>query len=182
MYYGVNYVYFVVNAANWAHSWLPSFQFDATNITASTVLAVDWAYPDESSTGVAVWNTTTAAGNIYTADNPVLPHPGNASGTGVDENGECIIVRVTVDHNLNETLLDIVIDFAVDGFMYDQVAANYTNPLLGDIHYTDGGAGNPCPWYDGYVNDAVQYTLTQRPEVIDATLPTPPYFLPTDSE
>lgn len=180
--FGVNYVYFVVNAANWAHSWLPSFSVAATNMSASATLAVDWAYFDEASGLGAVWNSTTpAGGGIFNADDPVLPLTGGATGVGAA--GECIVVRLTVDHNLNETLADIEIDFAVDGIMYDQVAANYTNALLGDIHYTSGPGGvPPCPWYDGYTNDTHEYTLTLRPTVDDATPPVGDDFIPTNAE
>jgi hypothetical protein len=182
--YGVNYVYFVVNAANWAHSWLPTFQFTTVPQTATVMLAVDWAYPDESWQGAIpapTWHSTTAVGNIYTPTDPVMPHPG-VGGTGVGSDGECIIVRVTVDHNQQEALADILIDFAVDGIMYDQVALNYTNALLGDIHYEAGAqSGQECPWYDGYINDALTYTLIHRPTVTD-NLPAPDDFIPTDGE
>lgn len=176
--YGINYLYFVVNAANWAHSWLPTFELTAVG-TASTTFAVDWAYPTESDGATAVWHTTTPAGNIYTSDDEVTPVTSGA--TGVDDEGECIIVRVTIDHNQNQALLGMTVGLAVDGFMYDQVNSNYTNPLLGDIHHTDGGAGNPCPWYDGYTNDVVSYTLGARPGVVDNSTPAAT-FIPDDAE
>lgn len=176
--YGVNYLYYVVNAANWANTWLPSFELTAAG-TASTTFAVDWAYPAESHGAGAVWHTTAAAANIYTSDDPVSP----SSGSSVDENGECIIVRVTVDHNLNEALGGMTVELAVNGFMEDITNATnpYINPLLGDIHHTDGGAGNPCPWYDGYTNDRIAYTLTARPTVVDASTP-PAAIIPDDAE
>lgn len=174
--YGVNYVYFVVNAANWAHSWKPRFQLDITNTTTSTSLAVDWAYPNQSHGAGAIWHSTTATGNIYLANDFVAPAAPGATGVGAA--GEYIIVRLTVDHNQNETIADMAITFAVDGTMYDQVATNYTNPLLGDIHHADV-AGQPCPWYDGFTNDFVNYTLTRRPTV-NAVDPTP--FLPTNAD
>lgn len=177
--YGVNYLYYVVNAANWANTWLPSFELTAAG-TLSTTFAVDWAYPAQSHGAGAVWNSTTPAGDIYTSDDPVSP----STGTTVGTSGECIIVRVTVDHNLNEGLADMSVELAVDGFMEDisGTGGNYTNPLLGDIHHEAGtGTGEECPWYDGYTNDRIAYTLTARPAVVDASAP-PATIIPDDAE
>lgn len=175
--FGVNYLYYVVNAANWAASWLPTFQLTATG-TASTTFAVDWAYPADAN-NPAGWHSTTPAGNIYTSTDDVEPVTSGATGVGAT--GECIIVRVTVDHNQAEVLNPMTVELAVDGVMFDQVNSNYTNPLLGDIHHTDGGAGNPCPWYDGYTNDHVSYTLTARPTIVDGSTPAAT-FIPDNAE
>lgn len=177
--YGTNYIYFAVTAANFSHSWLPTFQVTSDMVSAGgNTMAVDWAYPAEAVSGT--WNPTTAGAgdftsNVYTADAPVLPSGGAA---GVDASGECIIVRLTVDHNKNETIADINLNLAVDGVMYDPSTTAYATPGLGDLHTTDGpdaGTDDDCPWVDGYENDIVAYKLTARPTV-DATTPTP--FLP----
>jgi hypothetical protein len=120
--YGTNHVFFIVNAANFAHSWMPTFEFVLTGtpdngLTASSTVAVDWAYPADAVAGV--WNGTTAVGDIYTPalTDVVFPAGGAAY---VDSDGECIIVRITFDHNQNETTMDIPFTFAVDGIMRDK--------------------------------------------------------------
>ena len=175
--YGVNYIYFAVNAANFSHSWKPTFQVTSDMVIANgNTLAVHWAYPNDAVTGT--WkNTTVGRGddsNIYTANDAVLPS-GGASGVG--SLGECIIVRLTVDHNKNETLAAITFNFAVDGIMYDPATDAYTTAKLGDLHTTSGSTSpaQDCPWVDGYANDKLTYTLTPRPSV-QATDPQP--FLP----
>lgn len=182
--YGVNYVYFVVNAANWGHSWKPSFEFvltgSPTGQTASSVTAIHWATPANSVTGT--WNATTPHAtlpNIYESANNVTPSSGNTVGT----DGECIVVRVTFDHNSNETTEPIPFTLAVNGIMYD--GTGYTNPNYADIHYQDGPApGNDCPWFDDYTNDKLAYTLNLRPTIVDATPDTPNAtdFIPDNSE
>ncbi|KOH46637.1 hypothetical protein [Sunxiuqinia dokdonensis] len=180
--YGVNYIYFAVTAANFSHSWLPTFQVESDMVAAGgNTMAVDWAYPTDAVSGT--WNSTTAGSgdftsNIFTADDAVLPSGGAA---GVDASGECIIVRLTVDHNKNETLAAINIDFAVDGIMYDPSTSAYATADLGDLHTTDGpdaGTADDCPWVDGYANDVLDYTLTPRPTVTDGTAPAGDDFLP----
>ena len=169
--YGVNYVYFTVNAANFAHSWLPSFQVTADNMGTDGTLAVDWAYPSES-TGTAVWHPTTGAAGIYTSavTDPVKPITTTATGVGAA--GECIVVRVTVDHNKNETLANITLNFAANGVMYNFGTTDYSNALLGDLHHQAGaGPTEACPWVDMFTNDKTTYTLTRRPTIVDATTP-----------
>lgn len=181
--YGVNYVYFSVNAANFAHSWLPSFEVSATNMGTDGELTVDWAYPLASTGTTPVWHPAIEATGVFTSavTDPVKPILTTA--TGVGEDGECIVVRVTVDHNKNETLADIVISFAADGVMYDFDGADYGDPTLGDIHYQAGTnlPAEACPWVDEFTNDKTTYTLTRRPTIIDATpdvAPTTTDFIP----
>lgn len=181
--YGQNQIFFVVNAANWGHSWKPSFQIDFTGavgdtgLTASTTFSIDWATPAGSVAGT--WNNATkdGAAMTWTSATNVTPSSGDAVGT----DGECIIVRVTIDYGQNETTQDIPFSFAVNGVMYD--GTGYTNPLLGDIHYADG-PGDVCPWYDGFTNDKLNYTLTLRPTVADATpdTPNPTDFIPSNAQ
>lgn len=168
MNFGVNYLYFVVNSANWAHSWLPKFELTSSIAAASTVYAVDWQYPALANVATG-WHTTLASGIVYTSTDPVTPI--SPTATGVGSTGECIIVRVTVTHNQHQGEANTTIQLAVDGTMRDQVANNYTNALLSDIHYTDGGAGNPCPWHDAFTNDKISYTLVARPTVVDNSTP-----------
>lgn len=179
--FGVNYLYYVVNAANWANSWMPSFELDAIG-TLSTTFAVDWAYPNQSHGTGAIWHNTTVAGDIYTSVDAVFPATSGA--TSVGEDGECIIVRVTVDHNQNQGIANMNVTLAVNGVMEDinNTTNPYANALLGDIHWEAGTQpGQECPWYDGFTNDRMTYTLTARPEIQDNSTP-PATFIPDDAE
>ena len=197
--HGVNYLYYMVTAANFNKGWLPKFQVSGTGIDATStatgggrvVTAIDWQYAAQSNVAGA-WNATTApaldATNTFFASSgalatpvPVVAADGVFGGTA----GECIVVRVTVANHRIETLAAEPITLAVDGIMFDAsatVAANeYTNAALGDIHYTSGaGAGETCPWTDLFVNDKAIVNIMPRPTVTDAIpdTPNPTNFLP----
>jgi hypothetical protein len=180
--YGTNYMFFVVTAANFSHSWLPSFEVDGTGMRGTReVTAVHWAYPAAAVSGT--WTLMTGsggAGTTFTTTTPVLAQ--DATGT-VGEDGECIVVRVTIANNRVETTIDDPITFAVDGVMRDPAATagnEYANALLGDIHYAEGPAAE-CPWIDGFVNDVTTQILSPRPDLIEVT-PATPSFVPTDKE
>lgn len=182
--YGVNYVYFVVNAANWGHSWKPSFEFVLTGtpngLTTSSATAIHWATPAGSVSGT--WNPTTLHAtipNVYESAANVTP----STGTTVGTTGECIVVRVTFDYGANITTRDIPFTLAVNGIMYD--GTGYTNPNYADIHHQAQPApGNACPWFDDYINDKLAYTLTLRPTIVDNTpdTPNPTNFILDNSE
>lgn len=157
--YGENWVFFSVTAANFVHSWQP--ELSATVTGGSSIVTVQWAYASEAiknAAGVSngTWNATTV---------PVLEQ----SGTGaVGPGGECIVVRVQVDHGNNEldaSVADAVVTLEVDGIMYDSENANYTNTLLADL---DNGAtpSDPCV---NNVTDSADYTLTPRPSIVSDT-------------
>lgn len=178
MNYGINYLYFIVNAANWAHSWLPKFEMSGSILgTGTTTYAVDWQYPSLANVGTG-WHSTNAVGNVYTSVDPVLP--ATVGETGVGTTGECIIVRVTVNHNQHQGEALVTLGLAVDGTMADQSVSPvvYTNATLGDIHY-QAEAGHPCPWYDLFEMDVISYNLVQRPTVVDNS--TPPATLVPDN-
>ena len=161
--YGENYLYFQVVAANFSDSWMPTFQVTGIDLSGTTIADVAWAYPDAATSGP--WHTTTEASNIYTPTDAVEAK--DASGT-VGATGECIVVRVHVDHNSDETLIDIPVKLAVNGIMANPTTGDYTTASYADIHYEADGSGN-CPWYDDYTNDFVTHTITARPDIQDAT-------------
>jgi len=185
--YGANYMYFIVTAANFTHSWLPRFQVSGDAFTGSrTVTEVAWAYPAKAAGSDTVWtalNGSGGAGTIFTSDitNPVLAQAASGSVDGAA--GECIIVRVTIENNEDETIDDEDVTLAVDGVMYDASAdagEEYDNTALADIHHANG-PGNECPYYDEFEFDIATQTLTARPDINDRTPPQPDdNFVPTN--
>lgn len=174
--YGTNYMFFVVTAANYTHSWMPRFQVNGTGLLASRrITAVHWAYPADAVSGT--WVSTTGGGG-GPADIWSGPTRVNALATSgsVGATGECIIVRLTIANNQDETLTNETISLAVDGIMYNATASNYTTASLADIHHAAGPA-NECPYYDEFANDVATQILAPRPN-IDAVTPTP--FVNTD--
>jgi len=162
--YGENWVFFSVNAANFVHSWLP--EFSTINYTGAGTVddgsidpeSFQWAYPADAAANTN-WNDASV---------PVLAQ--NASGA-VGDAGECIVVRVRIDHGNDE--LDTptggaTLTFGVNGTMYDPtlaVGSEYTNTNFDDLG--NGAAGSPCPQVD--FDDQADYTLTPRPEILTNT-------------
>jgi hypothetical protein len=178
--YGTNYMFFVVTAANFSHSWLPSFEISGAGMRDSRIVTeVAWAYPAAAVSGT--WTAMTGSGGTgteFTSTTPVLAQATNGT---VGEDGECIVVRVTIANNQVETTIDDPITLAVDGVMRDPGATagnEYANALLGDIHYAEGPASE-CPWIDLFENDKSTQILAPRPD-INENDPTP--FVPTDKE
>jgi hypothetical protein len=107
--YGENWLFFTVTAANFTHSWKPSFTVDYTG-SVSDPISVEWAYTSDA-TANTNWNSTTlnATTSVYESSTAVL-HSDTDDGVptvGIDEGtGECIIVRVRVDHGTNENIVD----------------------------------------------------------------------------
>lgn len=178
--YGTNYMFFVVTAANFSHSWLPKFQISGAGMRNSRIVTeVAWAYPAAAVSGT--WTAMTGTGGTGTEFSTTTPVLAQATNGTVGEAGECIIVRVTIANNQVETIADDLITLAVDGVMRDPAAAvgnEYANALLGDIHYAEG-PGSECPWIDGFTNDVSTQILSPRPDINEVT-PTP--FVPTDKE
>jgi hypothetical protein len=174
--YGENWLFFSVTAANFTHSWLPSFQttYTGTLTSPSEGITVEWAYAEDAlSTDAADWHTTSPVNNTtpgvttYTStDDPVL-HTGTVLGTSIgadDGTGECIIVRVRIDHGTAEENADVTktLKLAVDGVMYDAIDGDYAEPTLADLHYADCTA-------DQFTNDWVDYNITPRPNITTNT-------------
>jgi len=178
--FGVNYMYFIVNAANWTGAWRPSFELTPSLTGSSRTLAVEWAYPTQAATSGGTWTQmTNSSGNEWTNTTTLVEPQGGTDAVG--ENGECIIVRVTVDHNNDETIEDETFTLAVDGVtMTESVpgTSGFDTVGQGDIHY-QAGTNTPaedCPWVDGYTNDVITQVITQRPEVEEVD-PAAPAFL-----
>lgn len=156
--YGDNYIYYIVSAANWVHSWDPTF-IAPTSAGGSAVGTVEWAYADEAHLTTATWNSD--------AD-PVLASHWGVSSVGAD--GQCIVLRVNIDHgNANEMIAAETYRTGVNGVMYDASAGDYSNGDLADLD--DDGSGNCI----NTVTDEADYIITPRPD-INATNPNP--FVP----
>lgn len=172
MTYGENYLYFAVTAANFTHSWLPSFQVSATESGTGTTSTMDvsWAYATESYGTTPVWHATTATGSIYKSTDAVAA-PSNGS---VGKTGQSIIVRVHINHVNDQSLADNTISFAVDGIMKDPaatVATNYyTNTAMGDLDATSTNA--ECGKIDDFKYDKTTQVILARP-TITAGSPSP---------
>lgn len=153
--YGENWVFFSVNAANFIDSWMP--ELTATGPAGTGT--VEWAYPADAQAD-ANWHPTTV---------PVEDQ--NGSGE-VGTDGECIVVRVLIDHGNNPIQgTDETVTLQVNGIMYDVGADNYTNQDLRDL---DEGSPN-CV---NDVTDEATYTLKARPEITDTTPNVAPGFEP----
>jgi hypothetical protein len=156
--YGENWVFFSVNAANFSDSWMPALS--ATVTGTSTIGAVQWAYPSEAvkATG-GIWNATTVAVDASAA----------ATNGVVGATGECIVVRVEVQHGNNPTPNGAgdteTVTLSVNGTMYDVANNNYTNAALKDVDEV-GGSCNPN------VTDTGNFTILARP-TITAVAPSP---------
>ncbi len=168
--FGMDYLYYIVNAANFTTSWRPSITL-AGIAAGETVTAVEWDY----TFAFAAPNAMPLAAGIYTSTNPVLAQaPGGAVGNA----GECIYIRVTLDHtngaNNYQGLTDEIITLAVDG------VTNLALPLIGDIHYSSTlPVPNAfCGLVDGFQFDVATQTLKARPDIIDNTPPAGDDFLP----
>lgn len=155
--YGENWVFFSVNAANFVHSWQPTFTvIDYTGGGGTAIVPatdIQWAYPADAKADTD-WKAVT------------VPVDAQVAGGAVGAAGECIIVRVRVDHANNGNInpaIDPVLTFGVDGVMYNYATTNYANAGLTDL---DNVATAPCT---NTVTDQATYTLTRRPEITSAT-------------
>jgi len=148
--YGVNYVYFAVNAANWQTSWMTSLE--ATTDGTSDLGDPEWAYPTDATTG-GVWNasgTEVLASSYASSDNGFI---------GLD--GECIIVRVPVTHTSTENISAETINLVVNGEMINPASSSYdgTYPDLDEPTI----AGDPCT--NDLTTDNADYVITPRPDI-----------------
>jgi len=165
--FGVDYLYFVVTAANFSISWRPSVQLSGI-AAGETVTAVEWFRPTDAAFATA--EAMPLVGAEYVATNPVLAL--NPSGT-VGTAGEGIVIRVTVDHtngaSIYEGIADETITLAIDG---KTLLASATP--LGDVHFssTIPAANALCGKEDGYLYDMATQVLKARPD-IQAVTPTP---------
>jgi hypothetical protein len=177
--YGENWVYFLVNGANYIDSWMPQFQISYAGGTAPAMTA-SWAYlADAISTVATNWNYLTS-GTTWTSSDPVIANAtaATAGTTGYEvgdgrvpaAGGEAIVVRVRLDWGtlIEHATTDGTLTFAVNGIAYDgddsaaTGGGSFFNDLaFEDLYYVD------CTT-DGFSHDVVDYDITPRPEITDA--------------
>lgn len=155
--YGANYLYFLVSAANFGHSWKPTMS--ATH-NASTISEIAWAYAAEATTGGAIGET----GSPWHADDAVVNAPHNGT---VGEDGQCIVVRVLVEHKIVENADPSTVTLSVEGHMYNPSA---TGDQYADFHHLENpeNAGDPCV---DDIADTADYILTPRPKITEVNPP-----------
>ncbi len=176
--YGENYVYFVVNAANFVHSWRPTFEAAhvAANgdiITAgSEIIGIAWATQDNAISSTGTWNTPDNDG-LY----PVV----NAVNAAAGSLGECIVVRVEVKHNDVDNVDVTGIQLTVNGFMRNADTGDYTTLALRDLDEPVTAGSTACE----HVPDAdvATHKLIPRPKIESTTAnpggtPNPLPFVP----
>lgn len=160
--YGDNYVFFVVSAASFVDSWQPTFT--VTGSVGGTPVAltdVEWAYPAQAILPAGTWNAVS------------VPVDAQDVTGSVGDVGECIIVRVHLDHNAVENADPSSVTLSVDGIMYDVLNNNYTNVAYADL---DNGATSSDPCVVGS-NDSAVYDLIPRPDITEVN-PVAPSFEP----
>ena len=158
--YGINYVYYTVNGANWQTSWQTSLTATSDNAN-SVVGAPQWAYPDAATTGGA-WN---ASGTNVDASHLAYITDGLSVDGFVDNDGACIIVRVPVTHGTaSENIADETINLIVNGEMVDP-ADGITYSGYPDLDDTSVGAA--CA--TDLTTDNLDYVITPRPDLTDIT-------------
>ena len=168
--YGENWVFFTVTAANFTHSWQPTFLITYSGV--SVALEADWAYPADAILPAGTWTSIDVSGATPSG---IVNHSLTAGAVvGADDGtGECIVVRVRVDHGVvpENAVNPQNVRMAVNGFMYEQTLDNYTTALNEDLHYADISSplDGLCNDTDGFDNDYVDFVLTPRPQIINNT-------------
>jgi hypothetical protein len=152
--YGQNYVFFAVNAANWTTSWVPTIADGSTTTYGGTIVGYEWAYPDQAHGATPVWNAP---------NTPVLAsHYASVSSGFIGAAGECIIVKVELDHNDYELAgTDEIVSIAVDGDMWNVTTSAHdgTYPDLDDNDTSCNGDST----------DEAEYTIESRPAITPTT-------------
>jgi len=174
--YGENWVYFIVNGANYIDSWLPNFYIEYNGGTGYNSIEASWAYAGDAagSTGwntIVNWDDSTQANGYESI--PVIAGGSAASagtvGAGVvpAAGGECIVVRVRIDWGTQYEHDDVArtLSFEVDGRAYDgtgtTAADGYESDLYGDKHYADCNVDH----FGGSGHDYIEYNIDPRPEI-----------------
>ena len=150
--YGNNFIFFAVKASNWQDEWMPDLtaNLDAA-VPNSAIASVSWAYPDEAIATAGPWYATT---------DPVEASE-YASNTNGFVAGECIIVRVEIDHALTENLVPENITLEVDGEMIDPETGTYSGTYL-DL---ENGTNPTDPCTTTGPIDSATYTISPRPTI-----------------
>lgn len=166
--FGTDYLYYVVTAANFSTSWRPSVQLSGVD-PLETVTAVEWARPNDFAFGTP--HAMPLAAGTYTSTDPVLVL--DPTGT-VGSAGECILIRVTLDHTNGASqyqgLTDETITLAVDGVTQLALATP-----LPDVHYSSTlpVPNANCGLADGFLYDKAVQTLKPRPDITAPAMPAP---------
>ena len=173
--FGQNIMMYEVVAANWYTSWRPSFTL--TGVDPKETVTVEYSTDRTFPAGKVVLMTASAAHSTSTAT--VLTYTTTASVAAstaapagfVNDAGESIFVRVTLDHTTAtlsyEGLADEKIDLAVDG----KTNLGVTATEIGDVHTTAGTTlpAQACPWVDSFANDIAYQILKGRPTITSTT-------------
>jgi len=166
--FGVDYLFYVVTAANFSTSWRPSVQLAGVD-AQELITAVEWARPNDFA--FATPHAMPLAAGTYTSTDPVLAlDPSGAVGAA----GECIIIRVTVDHTSPglqyQGLADETITLAVDGVTELALATP-----IPDVHYSSTlpVANAFCGLADGFQFDKAIQTIKPRPDITAPAMPAP---------
>lgn len=141
--FGIDYIYYVVTAANFTTSWQPDFLLTGNSGVDGETTLIEWALPADATVATG-WNAIT------------VPVPAQDPTGTVGAAGECIIVRLTVDHNKDEVLTALPLALAVDG------QTNLAGVPLPDLHHVD------CS-IDLFANDIATHILNPRPDIQNAT-------------
>jgi hypothetical protein len=173
--YGKNIMMYVVVAANWSTSWRPSFTL--TGVDPKETITVEYSKDKTFAVPADIVTMTGPANSVATAD--VLTY---TTATGivtsavpasfVNDAGESIYVRVTLDHSTAtlsyQGLDDEKINLAVDG--KTNLGAVATE--VGDVNTTAGATlpAQACPWVDGFANDIAHQALKGRPTITSSTV------------
>jgi hypothetical protein len=163
--FGKDTLFYIVVAANFDSSWLPSIQLSGVN-TEETIESVQWDYTFAFPTPHNM-TFVPASDTIYTAeDSVIVQNPTMAVGPA----GECIFIRVIIDHTNGtrnwEALWDETISLAVDGI----TKLSAPTPF-GDIHYSSTLpiANILCGQEDDFQFDIAVQTLKPRPDIQGTT-------------
>nr|WP_319270999.1 hypothetical protein [uncultured Draconibacterium sp.] len=168
--YGENWVFFVVNGANYIDSWAPTFRI--TYDAGYEAIEAEWTYLSEfTAGGTNTWTTINSIDGSTQETTPIIAGgSSNSAGAGVvpTDGGECIIVRVRVDYGTDNEhdQADGTLNFAVDGTAYDgdNTAGTFYDDTAFDDLMNNGATGTACT-PDGFDNDNVDYLITPRPQV-----------------
>lgn len=181
--FGENVLYYEVVAANWYDRWQLSTRL--TGLQTGQTATIDWAYAPTTRpidfTTIADWYNVAPAGSVdgdFTSSTHIQIQASGAPS--VDDEGESIIIRVTVDHGTQWQGIDIVpIELRVDGVLVHDISGTWTpaDPSVeGDIHTEAGGTPSACPWFDGFTNDVATQTILARPAINSLSPPAPGYL------
>jgi hypothetical protein len=162
--FGTDSLFYVVTAANFTRAWRPSVQLSGLDPN-ETVARVEWARPADFA--FATPHAFTLTAGTWNANDSVLA----LNGIGVDSIGECILIRVTLDHSRTgfpsfQGLTDEVTVLAVDGMATGAVPDVHWSSTLPVVNAF-------CGLPDGFQFDLAQQTIKARPNITAPGMPAP---------